>query len=109
VGWYLFLANIKGNFDAIGGNVLTKGFCSKIYNVGVTKMTITKGTYKKQKNIWIQFVAYIKIIWIYLIANIIPLLRLWGLTLRSRSGTSLHRAQIERNKNEGKWIIFIHE
>jgi hypothetical protein len=73
VGWYLSLANIKGKFDAIGGNVLTKGFC----NVGVTKMTITKCPYKKQKNIWIQFVAYIKVIWIYLIINIIPMLRIY--------------------------------
>jgi hypothetical protein len=63
-------------FDAIGGNVLTKGFCNKKCNVGVIKMTIIKCTYKKQNNIWIQFVAYMKVIWIYLIVDIIPMLRI---------------------------------
>jgi hypothetical protein len=37
MGWYLSLANIKGNFDAIGGNVLTKGFCNKKMQCGNDK------------------------------------------------------------------------
>ncbi len=37
MGWYLSLANIKGNFDAIGGNVLTKGFCNKKMQCGSDK------------------------------------------------------------------------
>jgi hypothetical protein len=53
---------------------LQKAFATRKWNVGVTKMTIC--TCKKQNNIWIQFVAYIKVIWIYLIVNIIPTLRI---------------------------------
>jgi len=34
MGWYSSLANIKGKFDAIGGNVLTKGFCNKKMECG---------------------------------------------------------------------------
>jgi hypothetical protein len=53
---------------------LQKAFARRKWNVGVTKMTIC--SYKKQNNIWIQFVAYIKIIWVYLIVNIIPMLKI---------------------------------
>jgi hypothetical protein len=56
---------------------LQNAFATRKCNVGETKMTITKCTYKKQKNIWIQFVAYIKVIWIYLIVDIIPMLRIY--------------------------------
>jgi hypothetical protein len=58
----------------------------------VTKMTITKCTYKKQNNIRIQFVAYIKVIWIYLIVNIIPMLRMYyrNLTLAKCGGEAQH-------------------
>jgi len=56
---------------------LQKAFATRKWNVGVTKMTITKCIYKKQNNIWIQFVAYIKVIWIYLIVNIIFMLRIY--------------------------------
>jgi hypothetical protein len=37
MGWYLSLTNIKGNFDATGGNVLTKGFCNKKMQCGSDK------------------------------------------------------------------------
>jgi hypothetical protein len=56
---------------------LQKAFATRKCNVGMTKMTITKCTYKKQNNIWIQFLAYIKVLWIYLIINIIPMLRIY--------------------------------
>ncbi len=37
MGWYLSLANIKGIFDAISGNVLTKGFSNKKMQCGTNK------------------------------------------------------------------------
>ncbi len=37
VGWYLSLANFFLKFDAIGGNVLTKGFCNKKMECGSDK------------------------------------------------------------------------
>jgi hypothetical protein len=56
---------------------LKKAFPTRKCNVGLTKMTIKKCTYNKQMNSWIQFVAYIKVILIYLIVNIIPMLRIY--------------------------------
>jgi hypothetical protein len=37
MGWYLSLAIIFKNIDAIGGNVLTKGFCNKKMECGSDK------------------------------------------------------------------------
>jgi hypothetical protein len=37
MGWYLSLANIKGNFDATSGNVLKKGFSNKKMQCGIDK------------------------------------------------------------------------
>ncbi len=36
---------------------LQKVFATRKCNVGMAKMTIAECTYKKQKNIWIQFMA----------------------------------------------------
>jgi hypothetical protein len=57
---------------------LQKAFPTRKCNVGLTKMIITKHAYKKQKKIWIQFVAYINVIWIYLIVNFIPMLKIYS-------------------------------
>jgi hypothetical protein len=78
VEWYLSLAFLKKKLMQLVEMFLQKAFATRKWNVGMTKMTITKCTYKKQNNIWIQFVAYIKVIWIYLIVNIILVLRIYS-------------------------------
>jgi hypothetical protein len=78
VGWYLSLANIfYKKLMQLVEMFLQKAFARRKWNVGVTTLTIPKCTYKKQNNIRIQLVGYYKVIWIYLIVNTIPMLRIY--------------------------------
>ncbi len=49
VEWYLSLAFLKKKLMQLVEMFLQKAFATRKWNVGMTKMTITKCTYKKQK------------------------------------------------------------